>query len=279
MPGSVTDVRLIAGGHPITTVEDWFAFAPPRGGRQQWRAGRSAMELARAWCAGAGGPCVPAALAALLESHPDFRSAEIDEAVPEARQWFDDIGGEPRNADLAATGHAACGRFVLSVEAKADEPFGQLVSEVLEIAARKAAREVPTRAGERVLGLAAALLPPRSDSASLLGDLRYQLLTATAGALAHAGQVGAARAALVVHEFRSSETDDAKLADNERDLNQFIERLSQGRWRAVPGGELLGPVHVPGSPRIPSGVGLYIGKIRTDLLTDLARPRVADARM
>ena len=36
-------------GKPIRSVEDWFRFAPPKRGAEQWRDGRSAKELARAW--------------------------------------------------------------------------------------------------------------------------------------------------------------------------------------------------------------------------------------
>ena len=41
---------LIEGnGILITSVQDWFDSAPPKGGADHWVSGRSARELAEAW--------------------------------------------------------------------------------------------------------------------------------------------------------------------------------------------------------------------------------------
>jgi len=36
-------------GKPIRSIDDWFNLAPPKKGRKQWKDGRSAKELAKAW--------------------------------------------------------------------------------------------------------------------------------------------------------------------------------------------------------------------------------------
>ena len=82
------------------SVDGWYAGAPPKGGAAHWVTGRSARELAVAWCESEG-PCVPAEIEQLLRSHPDLETLVIERALPEHQIRFDDLPGEPRNADLA----------------------------------------------------------------------------------------------------------------------------------------------------------------------------------
>jgi hypothetical protein len=87
-----------------------------------------------------------------------------------------------------------------------------------------------------------------------------QLLTGVAGALAFAVEVGAKRAAFVVHEFTTRLTDDAKHRANAADLDAFVTRLSAGRVSHVPSGTLLGPFAIPGAPLFDRAPALYVGK-------------------
>jgi hypothetical protein len=71
------------------------------------------------------------------------------------------------------------------VEAKADESFGQLVSEAMADAVDRGL-ESSSGAVRRVQDLVASLLPPRGAdkrSRPALRNLRYQLFTAVAGRL------------------------------------------------------------------------------------------------
>jgi hypothetical protein len=60
----------------ITSVHDWLEVAPPKGGVAHWVPGRSARELAEAWC-GPDGPVVPPEIARLLQSHADLREVAM----------------------------------------------------------------------------------------------------------------------------------------------------------------------------------------------------------
>ena len=91
-------MRVHKDGVHISCVEDWRRIAPPKAD-YQWVAGRSAYELAHAWCGG-GAPAIPAELTMLFDSRDETRGLTIDEVVPELRVSFDAHGGEPRNADL-----------------------------------------------------------------------------------------------------------------------------------------------------------------------------------
>ena len=147
-------------GNPILSVDGWYAGAPPKGGAAHWVTGRSARELAVAWC-GSEGPCVPAEIEQLLRSHPDLEGIVIERALPEHQIRFDDLPGEPRNADLAIEARDGEGLVAITIEGKADESFDRPVTAVLQSAVktnrcgredrRGASRGIPLR------GLAASV--------------------------------------------------------------------------------------------------------------------------
>src|SRR5688572_9041652 len=116
-------------GTPISCLTDWETLAPPKS-KTHWVEGRSAYELARAWC-GDGPPAVPTELRTLLDSRPETRGLIIEKAIPELRIPFDAHRGEPRNADLALVGQADGGRVAVTIEAKADESFGGTVADTM----------------------------------------------------------------------------------------------------------------------------------------------------
>lgn len=58
----------------------------------------------------------------------------VDDVTPECRIRFDSLEGEPRNADLAFVGHTPAGVVAVTIEAKADETFGETVANALSSA-------------------------------------------------------------------------------------------------------------------------------------------------
>ena len=111
----------------------------------------------------------------------------------------------------------------------------------------------------RVESLSEALLPQWRSGLPHLGELRYQLLTGIAGTLAWARELRATRAVFAIQEFVTDQTRDDKHAQNASDLNQFLERLTDGAIRNLAEGALVGPLRVPGDAWIPC-VPLYMGK-------------------
>lgn len=252
-------MRIIGkNGNPISSVDSWYSVAPPKGGAAHWVPGRSARELAIAWC-GAEAPCVPSEIEELLRSHPDLVDVVVERAIPEHQIRFDNLRGEPRNADLAIEARDQNGVLAITIEGKADESFDRPVSAVLQSAVEKIAADERTGGVLRVETLSAALLPPWRTGLPHLGTLRYQLLTGIAGTLAWAGEIGATRAIFAVHEFVTDQSRDEKHALNASDLDVFLDRLSDGVICNLSAGVLVGPIRVPGNERIPS-LPLYIGK-------------------
>lgn len=245
-------------GQRIADLADWGKRAGPKK-KDHWRAGRSAMEAARAWL-DARSPSLPCEIADLLASCAAFGPVLEWCGEPEARLRFDEYRGEPRNSDLVISARDVHGSFLLAVEAKADEPFAGTVGGTFAAAMGRRLKNPNSKGVARVERLASALFGAHAGDVPALGLLRYQLLTATAGALSEAGRRQQKRAVLLVHEFVTDQTKESKHARNARDLNSFVRCLSHGTVKEVVPGQIVGPFHVVGSESVPADVDLYVGK-------------------
>jgi hypothetical protein len=251
MPITKSDAH---GVHAILTLDEWYTYAPPKS-PSHWRAGRSAMEIARAWL-GNGDGSLPREVASILSTHADFGAVLSWQAEPEARLHFDNFRGEPRNSDLLVLAEDIFGSYVLAVEGKADEPYGEPVGKALVNAASRL-RENPRSNGRARLEELAAALLPLDIAPEVLNALRYQLLTACAGAVAEASRRGLSRAVMLVHEFITDETTDNKHQANARDLDAFLKQLARGSAVTAQSGQLLGQFTHRSHPQ----VRLYVGKV------------------
>ena len=258
-------VRIVKHDYTITTVEEWFKWAPPKA-NYQWDPERSAYELARAWCE-PDGPRMPDQLRRLLDSRIETRGPVVEQYLPEHRIRFDSHRGEPRNADMAFVGRTSVGKVAVTIEAKADEPFGGTVAETLSDAVERLIETPRSRGIQRIQDLTRALFGVRLKKQPKVGALRYQLLTAVAGSLAYAIANDADTAALVIHEFRTCKTNDTLHEVNAQDLDDFLLRLGGVRAGKPPlenSFEFVGPFTVPGAPLFDKPPPLLIGKIVTD---------------
>ena len=242
-------MKISKNRKPIDSVESWFEFAPPKLGLRHWVDRRSAKELARAFC-GSGEVCVPAELQNLLDSSPTLAPLEMTEAWPEHKIALDTFRGEPRNADLAAIAVGRTGTVALTIEAKADESFGELIETVLAKAPERS--NIP----KRIEMLMHRLFGQPTD----LSTIRYQLLHGVAASLIFAADQKAAAAVFVVFEFRGPGCSKENLARNASDLQKFVTLVS-GTMQRLRVGQLSGPFTVPGGGKIPPGMPLFIGKV------------------
>jgi hypothetical protein len=241
-------LKISKNGQSIESVASWFEFAPPKEGERQWVDLRSAKELARAFC-GPAGLCVPAELQNLLDSNSSLGHIEITEAWPEHKIALDSFRGETRNADLAALATSRAGTVALTVEAKADESFGELVGTVLANAPERS--KVP----KRLETLASGLFGGSID----VSNVRYQLLHGVAASLIFAAEQETAVAVFTVLEFHSPSCSEENLRRNASDLQAFMGLFGGASAPLLPG-QLSGPYSVPGRDKIPSGIPLFVGK-------------------
>lgn len=190
------------------------------------------MEVARAWL-GLPSPQLPSEVAQVL-AHPSFGPVLEWSAVPEVKLPFDALKGNTRNTDLLVSARDAHGSYLIAVEAKGHEPFGETVGDALADALERRLANPASRGIQRIEQLSLALFGTRQGrSEPSLRHLRYQLLTATAGAIHIAASQRISRVVLLIHEFRTDVTEDAKHEANSRDLGGFVRRLSRGAVSAV----------------------------------------------
>ena len=104
-----------------------------------------------------------------------FRAKIVfDEGKPECVIRLDDFSGEHRNCDLVVLCNVGAKRMVINVEAKADEPFGDVIGEYFD---RKAGSgsNVP----ERIRQLSQALFGREPDEAMGLSKADQDVLKGT----------------------------------------------------------------------------------------------------
>ena len=173
-------------GRSLNSIEDWRAQHPPK----HWRAGYSAMELARSWSAAGG---LPASFGGALAGSP-LAGLTFEHGVVEHESEVPGKG-RPSCTDLMVFARTAVGALaIMAVEGKVDEAFGPRVAEWQEggeTAAHRQNREV------RLSGLCAALELRPGD----VGGVRYQLLHRAFAALDTARRAGATTSVLAIHSL------------------------------------------------------------------------------
>ena len=186
-------------GQRLSTLEEWEKDAAPKR-KVHWKDGRSAKESAQSWLAAV--PSIPSEIAKTLRSHHDIGTFRDWCAEPEAKVRFDKFRGEPANVDVLLVGRDKTGPIVVAVEAKADELFGQTVNETLSAARLRLENKPQSKGVERIEQLCEMLFGAKPNQTEIL-ELRYQLLTLTAAAMAEAERQSAKRAVVMIHEFKT----------------------------------------------------------------------------
>lgn len=232
-------------------ITDWREWTRPKDKEKHWKAGRSAMELARAWFTSPV-PVVPLEVAALLETQPLTAGTTFTEGWPELVTPLPERG-EGRNHDLVLVGEAPGGRLLVSIEAKVDETMGPAIGAYWR-ASRRTPRSKAWRRVETLLRcvFGAAAVPTEAP----WKDLPYQMLTATVGTAIEARRRSCSVAALVVHEFHTESARTDGLKQNAEGYRAFLEAAGYPKART---GTLYGPLGVL-DPARGGQVPVYIGK-------------------
>lgn len=241
-------------------ITDWREWTPPKDAKH-WKAGRSAMELARAWFTSRTPQC-PAEIEALLNKHSATSKITFVSGVPEAITGLPG-GGGGRNHDLLLLGTRGEERVVVSVEGKADERFG---NETVGSYYRKAQASVkPTRADQRIESLLEMVFGTKACPDQLpWSALRYQLLTGVAATVVEADKQGCSVGVFLIHEFHTHLVTPVNTAANDVDYASFIEALCQiPRGLVKPGVMYQAPLMAM-NRFISRPIQLFIGKATFD---------------
>jgi hypothetical protein len=252
---------ITKNGNDILSLDDWRRLAPPKRD-YQWKDNFSAKETARVWLAAS--PRLPPEIETLLEGHSAFGRPELWSAEPEARIRFDAFRGEPRNTDLLVLAKDLHGNYVIAVEAKGQESFGATLAGQSKAAMERKRQNPRSNGEERIKQLKVAIIGARVDDRTSVDPLRYQLFTATAGALRAAIDHDCSRAILLIQELVPAVKRVARYVANAADLDAFVALLTRGVITKVVYDRLEGPIKVPITTLFPAAPDLYIGKVRLD---------------
>ena len=256
----VADLYIIGNqGDKVLSIKDWFRCLPKRT-QTQWVDGRSAKELANAWIL-SGVPKMPDELKKLLNSHSFTSTFEPQYVIVEKVTRLDKFSGAHRNHDLLLVGSAGNYKVVISIEAKADEPFDREINQ-------KGSPNPHTNIYKRIDILTRSLFGQTFKENEELGELRYQLLTGVAGVFIEAKKHKADYAVFVVHEFVSEGLDDLKLDLNKNDFNRFVGKLVNREDFKLQAGQLIEIQPIFGGKYVPGNIPLLIGKISTNILIE-----------
>lgn len=231
----------------ITSVEAWHKQCPPKEKDKQWKDYRSAMEMARYWT---NEEQQKEFLAFIQTAIPDLL---FNYAIPEYQTKFDNYRS-PRQNDLVIFSQYDDKKVLISIEGKADEPYGSnLVKEEL----KKASKTLETKPNSNKLKRVEELIE-RFGHLPKLMECRYQLLTWLAGSIEEAKRIKTDTIVLISQEFHSDKTTITNLERNANDLNRFVNLISSGKIPAVKKNSISSPI-------VLGGIKCYFGKYVTDL--------------
>lgn len=194
---------MIIKNDKLSTVDLWKKNAPPMGGDKQWKDGRSAKELAKYMTSDY--PNLPSELEEILSDIIDKHSIlELDAERVTSLKGFG--RGEGRNHDGALFND----EIFIGIEAKADETLGNLLSD-----------ELKSASDNKMLRINKLVDLLFDDGVDNHKNLRYQLLTASAGVLLEAGDSKKALLAIIVFK-KAGCYSNIKIQENERDIYRFL---------------------------------------------------------
>ena len=208
-------------GKRISDLDEWRSrIFDGTSKARHWKKGRSAYSLAE-FIMGRrmGAEYLEKRISSVLSRH-----VNLEQAKPEYRAKFNSYPGNTSNLDLGITGRvgrlAPLPSLFVGVEAKVDETFGSTVGSRYASAMKIRKAGENTNAPERVKGLLSEYFSVEgSPESSRFADIRYQLLTGSAGTVAAPGKVSV----FYILVFRTSIYDGRKGLANQQDYERFVE--------------------------------------------------------
>ena len=203
-------IKISKNNNIITTVEEWYQFAPPKAKGKHWKDGRSAKSLAQFMTDKNQVKKLEDILVELK-----YGTNGVISCTPEANTVLP-CKGNGRNHDLLMIGED----FVVGIEAKVSEPFGEEIStELIEASDNKKGR---------IDKLANELFGCKINEVKDGLELRYQLLTGVYGTLLEAENNKKSKALFLVIVFTDGITseDENAVNRNNDDFKNFCKCIN-----------------------------------------------------
>ena len=214
-------------GNEITNLEQWSRTVK----RSHWKPGRSAYSLADFIMSRKGAAHLESRISSVL-SQP----VRLEQGTPEYAARFDRYE-RPARLDLGICGRTESGHSLfVGLEAKVDEPFGsETVCQRYEKATETLKSSPRSKAAARVEELLSPYFADDDEPCeSRFAGVGYQLLTATAGAVAVEADVSV----FYVTVFRTLDYDEDQGRENQLDYDNFL-RVSGGECLVKDGSGFL----------------------------------------
>ena len=202
-------IKISKNNNIITTVEEWYQFAPPKAKGKHWKDGRSAKSLAQFMTDKNQVKKLEDILVELK-----YGTNGVISCTPEANTVLP-CKGNGRNHDLLMIGED----FVVGIEAKVSESFGEEIStELIEASDNKKGR---------IDKLANELFGCKINEVKDGLELRYQLLTGVYGTLLEAENNKKSKALFLVIVFTDGLTseDENAVNRNNDDFKNFCQQI------------------------------------------------------
>ena len=202
-------IKISKNNNIITTVEEWYQFAPPKAKGKHWKDGRSAKSLAQFMTDKNQVKKLEDILVELK-----YGTNGVISCTPEANTVLP-CKGNGRNHDLLMIGED----FVVGIEAKVSESFGEEIStELIEASDNKKGR---------IDKLANELFGCKINEVKDGLELRYQLLTGVYGTLLEAENNKKSKALFLVIVFTDGITreDENAVNRNNDDFKNFCQQI------------------------------------------------------
>ena len=202
-------IKISKNNNIITTVEEWYQFAPPKAKGKHWKDGRSAKSLAQFMTDKNQVKKLEDILVEL-----EYNTKGVISCTPEANTVLP-CKGNGRNHDLLMIGED----FVVGIEAKVSESFGEEIStELIEASDNKK---------NRIDTLANKLFGCKINEVKDGLGLRYQLLTGVYGTLLEAENNKKSKALFLVIVFTDGITreDENAVNRNNDDFKNFCQQI------------------------------------------------------
>ena len=203
-------IKISKNNNIITTVEEWYQFAPPKAKGKHWKDGRSAKSLAQFMTDKNQVKKLEDILVELK-----YGTNGVISCTPEANTVLP-CKGNGRNHDLLMIGED----FVVGIEAKVSESFGEEIStELIEASDNKKGR---------IDKLANELFGCKINEIKDGLELRYQLLTVVYGTLREAENNQKSKALFLVVVFTDGLTseDENAVNRNNDDFKNFCKCIN-----------------------------------------------------
>lgn len=234
----------------ITDVETWLKLCPPQNKDKQWVDYRSAKEMAKFWDNEDN-----------QKAFSDFftksnNQIKFENGIPEMAMKFDGYKS-PRKTDLAIFGKMGSKDTLISIEGKADEPYGENLfkDEFIQSIMTKAITPKSSKINRCI-----ELFQSYNCVAEFL-NIRYQLLHWLAGSIKMAESKNIDTIFLISQEFHSHKTTELNINRNKNDFDFFISLISKETKKTSSDNFIVGPFN----NEFTKGINVFFGKYVTKL--------------